>query len=115
MCRSELLYRWVIMISSFLAWMDLGMAHRWLGPVHWHCLMTSETLLTFFASQAPLAMDTSGSHVIIAAAPLDITVFRVDLTGALGPQDTAVAVFTLVRQLSIMGSGHPLQVKLAGV
>ncbi|KAK9798509.1 hypothetical protein WJX73_005261 [Symbiochloris irregularis] len=59
--------------------------------------------------QAPLAMDTSGSHVIVAAAPLDITVFRVDLTGALSPQGTAVATFTLVRQLSIMGSGHPLQ------
>lgn len=58
-------------------------------------------------------MDTSGSHVIVAAAPLDITVLRVDLTGALSPQGNAVATFTLVRQLSIMSSGHPLQVSPA--
>ena len=64
------------------------------------------------AQQAPLAMDVSGVHLIVASAPLDITVFRIHLTGALTPQGAPAASFTLVRQLSIMSVGHPLQVSL---
>ena len=56
-------------------------------------------------------MDVSGVHLIVAGAPLDITVFRIDLTGALTPQGAPAATFSIVRQLSIMSAGHPLQAR----
>ena len=53
----------------------------------------------------------SGDHIILAAEPLEITVLRVSLTGEVTPAGTACATFQLVRQLSIVSPGHPLQVR----
>lgn len=71
------------------------------------CISTSPDVVT--REQAPLAMDVCGVHLVVASAPLDITVFRVDLTGALTPLGAPAATFTIVRQLSIMSPGQPLQ------
>ena len=62
--------------------------------------------------QVPRAMDVSGDHIILAGEPLEITVLRVSLAGALTPSATASATFQLVRQLSIVSPGHPLQARL---
>ena len=54
-------------------------------------------------------MDVSGDHIILASEPLEITVLRVGLSGELTPAATASASFQLMRQLSIVSPGHPLQ------
>ena len=64
--------------------------------------------------QVPLAMDVSGEYIVLACDPLEITVLRVSLTGELTLAGTASASFQLVRQLSIVSPGHPLQVRTLG-
>ena len=61
--------------------------------------------------QVPRAMDVNGEYIVLASEPLEITVLRVSLTGELTPAGTASAAFQLVRQLSIVSPGHPLQVR----
>lgn len=41
--------------------------------------------------QIPLAIDVLGTHVVVASAPLEILVLRVDLTGELTPLGTPTA------------------------
>ena len=58
-------------------------------------------------------MDVNGEYIVLASEPLEITVLRVSLTGELTPAGTASASFQLVRQLSIVSPGHPLQARLS--
>ena len=80
--------------------------------------MASEKLLGMNSSvstQVPRAMDVNGEYIVLASEPLEITVLRVSLTGELTPAGTASASFQLVRQLSIVSPGHPLQARLCSV
>lgn len=62
----------------------------------------------------PLAMDACGSYLVAASAPLDICVWRVDLApgGGAGAGAPAAAA-VVVRELSILSVGQPLQVPRA--
>ena len=62
-----------------------------------------------FLAQVPLAVDVLGAWVVVASAPLDIRVLRVDLTGDLTPLGTPTASFTVICELSIMSVGQPLR------
>lgn len=68
--------------------------------------------------QMPLAVDSAGSCLLLAFAPLELRVVRVELeraAGAAGPggqQAQHSARLTTLRELSIMGMSSPLQVGL---
>ncbi len=57
-------------------------------------------------------MDTCGSYIVAASAPLDICVWRVDLAPGGGRGGAPSAAATVVRELSILSVGLPLQVCL---
>ena len=60
--------------------------------------------------QAPLALDALGSYVLVAFAPLELTLLRVAMTGALSPNGAPTATIHIVRELSIMSVGQPITV-----
>ncbi|PRW44970.1 RAB6A-GEF complex partner 1-like isoform A [Chlorella sorokiniana] len=60
--------------------------------------------------QVPVAMDSAGWHMVLAFAPLDLKLYKVTLEGQLGPGAAKQSArLSLVRELSIMGLGNPLQ------
>ena len=59
----------------------------------------------------PLAMDACGSYMVAASAPLEICVWRVDLAAAPGPGGAVSAAAVVVRELSILSVGQPLQAR----
>uniref|UniRef100_A0A061S7S9 Protein ric1 n=1 Tax=Tetraselmis sp. GSL018 TaxID=582737 RepID=A0A061S7S9_9CHLO len=56
----------------------------------------------------PLALDAVGQHLLVACAPLDIMVLKVEVKGDLVPLAAPAADITLQRELSIMSVGYPL-------
>lgn len=67
----------------------------------------------------PLAADAAAGFLLLAFAPLELRLMRVEITrrgpsapGAPAPPPTAR--LTTLRDLSIIGLGSPLQVRLAG-
>ena len=58
----------------------------------------------------PLALDALGSYVLVAFAPLELTLLHVVMTGALSPNGTPTAKIQTVRELSIMSVGQPITV-----
>lgn len=61
--------------------------------------------------QAPQAMDALGSYVLVAFAPLELTLLHVVMTGALSPTGKPAARVKVVRELSIMSVGQPITVR----
>ena len=61
--------------------------------------------------QAPIALDALGSYVLVAFAPLELTLLHVVMTGALSPTGTPTAKIHAVRELSIMSVGQPITVR----
>ena len=61
--------------------------------------------------QAPLALDALGSYVLVAFAPLELTLMHVAMTGALSPNSKPTAKIQVVRELSIMSVGQPITVQ----
>ena len=61
--------------------------------------------------QVPLALDSLGNYILIAFAPLELTLLHVVVTPASGPNKTPTANFHTVRQLSIMSVGQPITVR----
>ena len=61
--------------------------------------------------QAPLALDALGSYVLVAFAPLELTLLHVVMTGAMSPTGAPTAKIHAVRELSIMSVGQPITVK----
>ena len=61
--------------------------------------------------QAPLALDALGSYVLVAFAPLELTLLHVVMTGALSPTGAPTAKIHAVRELSIMSVGQPVTVR----
>ncbi|KAL4448516.1 hypothetical protein ABPG75_005735 [Micractinium tetrahymenae] len=59
--------------------------------------------------QVPVAMDSAGWNLVLAFHPLEIKLFRVTVEGPLGPAGRPLARLAVVRELSIMGMGNPLQ------
>ncbi len=59
----------------------------------------------------PLAMDACGSYMVAASAPLEVCVWRVDLAAAPGPGGAVSAAAVVVRELSILSVGQPLQAR----
>ncbi|PSC67405.1 Quino amine beta chain-like RIC1-like guanyl-nucleotide exchange factor [Micractinium conductrix] len=59
--------------------------------------------------QVPVAMDAAGWHLALAFQPLEIKLFRVTVEGPLGTSGRPIARLAVVRELSIMGLGNPLQ------
>ena len=62
--------------------------------------------------QVPLALDALGNYVLIAFAPLELTLLHVVVSPASGPNKTPTASFHTVRQLSIMSVGQPITVSI---
>ena len=56
-------------------------------------------------------MDACGSYMVAASAPLEICVWRVDLAAAPGPGGAVSAAAVIVRELSILSVGQPLQAR----
>ena len=67
--------------------------------------------MTLLIPQAPIALDALGSYVLVAFAPLELTLLRVVMTGALSPTGTPTAKIHAVRELSIMSVGQPITVR----
>ena len=63
------------------------------------------------SSQVPLAMDALGQHIVLATAPLEISLMRVALHGSLTATGNPIAHLTVVRELSILSIGTPLRVR----
>ena len=61
--------------------------------------------------QAPLALDAVGSYILVAYAPLELTLLRVAMIGALSPNAASSAKIHVVRELSIMSVGQPITVR----
>lgn len=61
--------------------------------------------------QTPVAMDSSGWHLALAFAPLEIKLLRVTLETAAG---RPAARLSVVRELSILGLGNPVQASSRG-
>ena len=61
--------------------------------------------------QAPIALDALGSYVLVAFAPLELSLLHVVMTGALSPTGTPTAKIHAVRELSIMSVGQPITVR----
>ncbi|KAL4420208.1 hypothetical protein ABPG77_011424, partial [Micractinium sp. CCAP 211/92] len=59
--------------------------------------------------QVPVAMDSAGWHLALAFHPLEIKLFKVTVEGPLGPAGRPIARLSVLRELSIMGMGSPLQ------
>ena len=74
------------------------------------CLCRDQSL-TLLIPQAPIALDALGSYVLVAFAPLELTLLRVVMTGALSPTGTPTAKIHAVRELSIMSVGQPITVR----
>lgn len=55
-------------------------------------------------------MDALGSYILVAFAPLELTLLRVAMTGALSPNGATTAKIYVVRELSIMSVGQPITV-----
>ncbi len=62
-------------------------------------------------SQVPLAMDALDQHIVLATAPLEISLMRVALHGSLTAAGNPMAHVTVVRELSILSVGTPLRVR----
>ena len=60
--------------------------------------------------QAPLALDALGSYILVAYAPLELTLLRVAMAGPLSPTGASTARVSVVRELSIMSVGQPITV-----
>lgn len=58
--------------------------------------------------QAPLAVDCVGSTILVAMEPLEITLFEVEVVGALNPNSTPKATLSVSRQISMLDVGRPL-------
>lgn len=58
-------------------------------------------------AQAPLAIDALDQYIVLATAPLEIVLLRVQILGATG---TPTAQLTVIRELSILSAGSPLRV-----
>lgn len=56
-------------------------------------------------------MDALGQHIVLATAPLEITLMRVALHGSLTAAGNPMAHLTVVRELSILSIGTPLRVR----
>ncbi|KAK9828450.1 hypothetical protein WJX72_000056 [[Myrmecia] bisecta] len=72
-------------------------------------LDNSSLLARYPLPQVPLAMDCIGNHLVVASAPLEVCVLRVDIQGSLVPLATPNATLTIIRELSIMSVGQPLK------
>lgn len=57
----------------------------------------------------PVAVDAVGSHLLLACAPLDLTLLHVQFTGPLSPAAQPRATLTVARELSILSVGRPLR------
>ncbi|KAL0029799.1 hypothetical protein WJX77_000735 [Trebouxia sp. C0004] len=68
----------------------------------------SSLLARYPLPQAPIALDALGSYVLVAFAPLELTLLQVVMTGALSPTGTPTAKIHAVRELSIMSVGQPI-------
>ncbi|KAL0053131.1 hypothetical protein WJX82_001373 [Trebouxia sp. C0006] len=68
----------------------------------------SSLLAQYPLPQAPIALDALGSYVLVAFAPLELTLLHVVMTGALSPTGTPTAKIHAVRELSIMSVGQPI-------
>ena len=56
-------------------------------------------------------MDALGQHIVLATAPLEISLLRVALHGSLTATGNPIAHLTVVRELSILSIGTPLRVR----
>ncbi|KAL3150452.1 hypothetical protein ABBQ32_000282 [Trebouxia sp. C0010 RCD-2024] len=68
----------------------------------------SSLLARYPLAQAPLALDALGTYILVAFAPLELTLLRVAMTGALTPNGASTAKISVVRELSIMSVGQPI-------
>lgn len=55
-------------------------------------------------------MDAIGDYLLLAYAPLEVMVIRVNVLGPLTPSGNPTAKLTIVRELSIMSLGQQLKV-----
>ena len=56
-------------------------------------------------------MDALDQHIVLAMAPLEISLMRVALHGSLTAAGNPMAHVTVVRELSILSVGTPLRVR----
>ena len=123
LCRAQLLFypRYHLDNSSLLARYPLEQA-RLLSAVvlRSECSPQAKTSLTHWLSsvslvrtheQVPLAMDALGQHIVLAMAPLEISLMRVALHGSVTAAGNPIAHLTVVRELSILSIGTPLRVR----
>lgn len=88
---------------------------KWQPPASHSCRPRTSHLR---APQMPLAVDSAGSCLLLAFAPLELRVVRVELERAAGAAEPGgqqaqhSARLTTLRELSIMGMSSPLQVGL---
>lgn len=57
---------------------------------------------------APLAMDCVGSTILVAMEPLEITLYEVEIHGALSPTASPKASLSVSRRISMLDVGRPL-------
>ena len=60
--------------------------------------------------QAPLAIDALDQYIVLATAPLEIVLLRVQIQGAVSATGNPSAQLTVIRELSILSAGSPLRV-----
>ncbi len=82
-------------------------AHLLLYP-RFH-LDTSSILASHPLPAPPVAIDAAGHYILIACAPLDLTLLHVHVEGHLTPATQPRATLTIARELSILSVGQPLR------
>lgn len=75
-----------------------------------HPIWSVDNNPTMVPVQVPLALDCLGNYILIAFAPLELTLLHVVVSPASGPNKSPTAKFHTVRQLSIMSVGQPIMV-----
>ena len=72
-------------------------------------LDNASRLAMYPLASVPSAVDAVGNYLLLACAPLDLTLLHVQLTGPLSPAAQPRATLTVARELSILSVGRPLR------